>query len=371
MVNSVVQSFVASFEQHCEGAIPRLVGTFSYFADAAGLVVSKAGSGSGTVTSSPAGIDCGATCSSIFSFGAAVTLTAVPAAGSTFTGWSGACNGTGACNVTMNADKSVTATFSSATDAPRLTNISTRMMALTGDDVPIAGFVIGGSVRKAVLLRARGQSMAPNGVPNTLINPMLQLFTGQTLVDSNDDWVAAPNAVAIEQSGLAPGISNESAIYRYLDPGAYTAIVTGVGGATGNAIVEVFEMGDPESPFMNISTRGMVQAGDSVMIGGFVITGDSPKSVLITARGPSLAAFGITNALANPNLQLVAGQTVIASNDDFGTSTNLTQIQATGNAPTNPLESAILITLNPGNYTAIVSGVGGATGVGIVEVFAQ
>ena len=104
---------------------------------------------------------------------------------------------------------------------------------------------------------------------------------------------------------------------------------------------------------------------------GFVITGDSPKSVLITARGPSLAAFGITNALANPNLQLVAGQTVIASNDDFGTSTNLTQIQATGNAPTNPLESAILITLNPGNYTAIVSGVGGATGVGIVEVFAQ
>jgi hypothetical protein len=369
--NSVIQSFVASFEQHCEGAIPRLVGTFSYFADAARLVVSKAGIGSGTVTSSPAGIDCGATCSSIFSFGAAVTLTAVPAAGSTFTGWSGACNGTGACNVTMNADKSVTATFSSATDAPRLTNISTRMMALTGDDVPIAGFVIGGSVRKAVLLRARGQSMAPSGVPNTLINPMLQLFTGQTLVDSNDDWVAAPNAVAIEQSGLAPGISNESAIYRYLDPGAYTAIVTGVGGATGNAIVEVFEMGDPESPFMNISTRGMVQTGDSVMIGGFVITGDSPKSVLITARGPSLAAFGITNALANPNLQLVAGQTVIASNDDFGTSTNLTQIQATGNAPTNPLESAILITLNPGNYTAIVSGVGGGTGVGIVEVFAQ
>ena len=156
-----------------------------------------------------------------------------------------------------------------------------------------------------------------------------------------------------------------------LSPGAYTAIMAGVGGFTGIGIVEVFEIDHPEIPLTNIATRGPVLTGDNVMIGGFIISGTAPKTVLITARGPSLAALGVPGVLANPTLTLYLGQTVIAFNDDWGTAPNAAAIQATGIAPANAQESAILITLMPGPYTAIVSGANATTGIGIVEVFAQ
>jgi hypothetical protein len=125
-------------------------------------------------------------------------------------------------------------------------------------------------------------------------------------------------------------------------------------------------------PLTNISTRGRVLTGDDVMIGGFVIAGSSPKTVLIRARGPSMVPAGVTDPLANPQMTLVSStQTIIASNDNWGSATNAIAIQATGLAPSDALESAILITLDPGAYTVVVSGVGGTTGVGIVEVFAQ
>jgi hypothetical protein len=235
----------------------------------------------------------------------------------------------------------------------------------------IGGFIIGGSMPKKVLITARGPSLSAFGVAGAMANPTMDLYAGQTLIATNNDWGTAANAAEVQATGVAPTSPVESAILATLNPGAYTAIVSGVGGSTGVGIVEVFEQDTPENPLVNISSRAQVQTGDNVMIGGFIIYGDSPKTVLVTARGPSLAPFGITNPLANPMLQLYSGQTLVASNDDFGTATNLAQIQATGVAPTNALESAILITLNPGAYTAIVSGVGGATGVGIVEVFAQ
>ena len=175
----------------------------------------------------------------------------------------------------------------------------------------------------------------------------------------------------IQASGFAPVNAKESAILSTLNPGAYTAIVSGVGGGTGVGIVEVYELDRPEIPLINISTRGKVLTGDNVMIGGFIIQGDSAKTVLIRAVGPNLANFGVTGVLANPKLQLYSGQTVIASNDDWGTATNASAITATGLAPANPLEAAILITLQPGAYTAIVSGADGGSGVGIVEVLAQ
>jgi hypothetical protein len=156
-----------------------------------------------------------------------------------------------------------------------------------------------------------------------------------------------------------------------LNPGAYTAIVAGAGGATGVGIVEAFEVDHPESPLVNISTRGMVMTGDNVMIGGFVVQGNAPQTVLIRARGPSLTAAGVAGALSNPVVTLYSGQTVMATNDDWGSAVNAADILATGIAPTDPRESAILITLNPGAYTAIVTGAGGATGVGIVEFFAR
>jgi hypothetical protein len=124
-------------------------------------------------------------------------------------------------------------------------------------------------------------------------------------------------------------------------------------------------------PLANISTRGQVLTGNDVMIGGFVIQGDTPQTVVVRARGPSLAPFGISNFLANPVLQLFSGQTQIALNDNWQQAANAADIQARGFAPTNAFESAILVTLTPGAYTAIVTGAGGTTGVGIVEVFAQ
>ena len=253
----------------------------------------------------------------------------------------------------------------------RLANISTRMQVLTGNDVMIGGFIIGGSTAKSVVIRARGPSLVPFGVANALADPTLQLFSGQTVIATNDDWQDAANAATIQASGFAPSNALESAIYATLNPGAYTAVVAGLGNTTGVGIVEVFEVDQPATPLLNISTRGQVLTGGDVMIGGFIIQGDGPQTVVVRASGPSLAAFGITNALANPVLQLYAGQAVIASNDNWQQSADAAAIQAAGFAPAHPNEAAIRITLNPGAYTAIVSGAGGGTGVGIIEVFAQ
>ena len=340
------------------------------------LTVAKAGGGSGTITSSPVGVDCGLTCSAQFPFNTVVTLTASAAGGSTFTGWSGnaACSGTGTCVVTMNAAQSVTANFVVGTPAnnPRLANISTRMQVLLGNDVLIGGFIIGGSSPKTVVVRARGPSLTGAGVPGALQDPVLQLYSGQTVIASNDDWQSSnPNAATIQSLGFAPADDLESAILATLNPGAYTAIVTGYQNTTGVGIIEVFEVDHPETPLINISTRGQVLLGNNVMIGGFIIQGSGPQTVVVRARGPSLAAAGIPNFLANPMLQLFSGQTQIAMNDDWQTDPSAGTVLSTGFAPASPLEAAVRITLNPGAYTVIVTGSGGGTGVGIVEVFAQ
>ena len=238
----------------------------------------------------------------------------------------------------------------------------------------IAGFIIQGSTSKKVLVRARGPSLAaaPFNVPGTLADPFLTLYSGATPIDSNDDYASHPNAASIPVDWV-PTNSKESAIVATLNPGAYTAIVTGYGTTSGVALVEVFEIDHPETPLINISTRGPVYTGDNVMIAGLIIQGDTPKTVLITARGPSMAGppFNVPGTIANPTLSLYSGQTVIASNDNWPESANAAQIRMAIGVPTNGLESAILITLQPGAYTAIVSGANGGTGLSLVEVFAQ
>ncbi|MBK7660154.1 MAG: hypothetical protein IPJ28_13880 [Betaproteobacteria bacterium] len=183
-----------------------------------------------------------------------------------------------------------------------------------------------------------------------------------------------PNAAAITTSGFAPSSPLESAILTTLGPGAYTAVVSGVGGVTGVGIIEVFEVDKPEIPLLNISTRGQVLTGNDVMIGGFIIQGDSPQTVTVRARGPSLVPFGITNALMDPVLELFNGATPVASNDDWQAQTvpaDVAAIQASGFAPADTREAVIRITLPPGAYTAIVRGKNGGTGVGIIEAFAE
>lgn len=256
-----------------------------------------------------------------------------------------------------------------AADIPRLVNISTRMKVLTGDDVMIAGFVIGGSESKTVVIRARGPSMTAAGVPNVLADPFLQLFSGATQIAANNNWQEAANQATLQASGFAPPVASESAIYVTLSPGPYTGIVTGVGGTTGVGLVEVFEVTPPHIPLINIATRGKVLTGDDVMIAGFIIQGSGPQTVVVRARGPSLTAAGVPGVLANPKLQLFSGQTEIGNNDDWQAASNASTLQASGYAPADAAEAAIYVTLNPGAYTAIVSGVGNTTGVAIVEVF--
>src|SRR5262249_12861849 len=142
---------------------------------------------------------------------------------------------------------------------------------------------------------------------------------------------------------------------------------------SGTGIFEVFEIDGADVPLLNVSTRGQVRTGNDVMIAGFVIQGSAPQTVVVRGRGPSLAPFGVTDALPNPTLQLVRSSDgpAIATTAGRQSASNASDISASGFAPTNSLESAILVTLPPGAYTAILSGAGGTTGTGIVEVFRQ
>jgi hypothetical protein len=247
------------------------------------------------------------------------------------------------------------------------------MKVLTGDNVMIAGFIIGGTAAKTVAIIATGPSLAGAGIVNPLADPTLTLVrsSDQTVVATNDDWQSAANAAQLQATGFAPSDARESAILATLAPGAYTAIVSGARGATGVGLVAVQEVDHPEAPLTGVSTRGQVLTGDDVMIGGFVVQGSTARKVAIVATGPSLSKSGIAAPLANPTLTLVrsADQAVIAVNDDWQSAANAAQLQAAGFAPSDPSESAILATLEPGAYTAIVSGANGGTGVAIVAIY--
>ena len=259
------------------------------------------------------------------------------------------------------------------TDPPRLGNLSTRGDVLSGADVMIGGFVISGSVPKTIVVRAIGPSLAQYGIGNALSNPTLRLVrsSDQSTVATNDDWGTNANASDISASGFAPSDPRESALLVTLPPGAYTAIVSGVGGATGVGLTEVYEIDHPEVPLINISTRGHVGSGTDVMIGGFVVTGSAARKVVVRGIGPSLANYGIPSPLANPKLQLVrmSDGATIAVNDDWGSAPNAGDISASGFAPSDPRESAIMVTLDPGAYTAIVTGSDGGSGTGMVETY--
>jgi hypothetical protein len=267
----------------------------------------------------------------------------------------------------------------------RLANISTRGRVGAGDDVMIAGFIVQGSAPKRVIVRAAGPSLTQFGVPDALANPRLELHDNSSTIGMNDDWqttqiggvITSDQVAEIQNSGLPPSDPAESAVIATLAPGSYTVIVQGANSGTGVGIVEVYDLGATSGSLLaNISTRGFVQTGDDVMIGGFIVV-TQPTRVIIRAIGPSLTDIGVPDVLVNPQLELYDATGMIGRNDDWETtevwgiitSNQVEEIQNCPLVPTNPAESAIIATLPPGSYTAIVRGVNNTAGNALVEVY--
>ena len=243
----------------------------------------------------------------------------------------------------------------------------------------IGGFIITGTDSKQVVIRGLGPTLTQFGVSGVLADPFLTLFDGNgNVLYNNDNWKDTQQA-AIQATGLAPPNDLESAILRALPPGNYTAVLSGKNGTTGVGLVEVYDLSTGTTSILsNISTRDFVQTGAGVIIGGFIVQGTQPNTVIVRAIGPELTPFGIPNALADPTLELHGGAgALIASNNNWQTtmiggiitSNQVGAIQNSGHAPTQPSESAIIATLPPGNYTVIVSGVNNTDGVALVEVY--
>jgi hypothetical protein len=256
---------------------------------------------------------------------------------------------------------------------PTLLNISTRLRVLTGDNVLIGGFIVTGTESKKVIVRAIGPSLGAFGVVGAPADPTLELHEPDGTIVTNDNWKDTQEAEIIATT-IQPTNDLESAIVATLVPGAYTAIVSGKNGGTGVGLVEAYDLDQTAaSQLANVSTRGFVDTGNNVMIGGFIVgggaAGSASTSVIVRGIGPSLGTFGVAGALADPMLELHdSNGATLASNDNWR-DTQEAEIIATTIPPTDDLESAIVATLAPGAYTAIVSGVNDTTGVGLVEAY--
>jgi hypothetical protein len=246
-----------------------------------------------------------------------------------------------------------------------LFSLSTRADVGNSTASVIAGFIISGDTKKCVVLRSRGQSV---NVPVTrLEDPTLTLKSGNTTLDENDNWQDHPTANLLQSLGVQPAEPLDAAFHICLDPGPYTVLLRGSPGTVrGVGIVEVIDV-DKGTPFLgSISTRALVKTGIRRVVAGFIIEGNQSKTVLIRGRGPTVNVAA--TLLADPIIELRSGSSVLAQNDNWGQAANAAEISATGKAPADPNESAILITLQPGSYTVFLGPADGAQGVGIIEV---
>jgi serine protease AprX len=251
-----------------------------------------------------------------------------------------------------------------------LGDISSRILVQAGDNALIGGFIVTGSQDKKVVVRALGPSL---NLPGKLADPVLELRdSAGTLVQTNDNWVNSPNRQAIQDSGLAPTNDNESAIIATLpaNGNTYTAIVRSVDGSPGTGVVEIYDIDRfVDSKLANISSRGLVQTGDNILIAGTIVLGAQSQKVIVRAIGPSL---NVPGKLADPTLELRdTNGTLVRADDNWRTGAQETEITQSGLAPTDDRESALIQTLS-GNaaYTAIVRGVNNTTGIAVVEVYA-
>lgn len=344
------------------GATPFLTGVV--YQDTNGNGSYDAGEGIGGVRVDVAGANYYAITSS--SGGYSVPLPANGSYTATFSGNSVA-SVQRAFSITNDANAKVDYVATQVVSGPtRLGNISSRAVVGTGDNALIGGFIVSGTQPKKVIVRAIGPSLS---VPGKLANPQLELYNSSgVLIGSNDNWRTDQQA-EIQASTVPPSDDLEAAIVATLpaNNSSYTAIVRGVNGATGVGVVEVYDL-DPaaDSQLANISSRAYVQTNDNVLIAGFILTGNASRKVIVRAIGPSLT---VPNALSDTTLELFDNNgTSLASNDNWR-SDQEAEIVASTVAPSNDLESAIVRTLAPASYTAIVRGKNNTSGVAVVEVY--
>lgn len=266
--------------------------------------------------------------------------------------------------------------YQSGNDAPVMLNISTRAVVGTGDDIVIGGFIIQGSQPATLVLRVTGGSLRALGIQDILEDPVLTVKdANNNIVATNDDWFNDSNASTIASYHLDPPNSIESAVIVTLNPGSYTFLPepyssTSQTPRTGIGLVEVYDLHRTSSRLGNLSTRGQVQTGDNILIGGVIVGGSQPKQIAVRALGPTLTGRGVANALSDPTLDVRdASGNLIASNDNWQQGPDAATLQSKGLAPANASESAVIVTVAPGSYTAQVRGVNGTTGVALVELF--
>ncbi len=252
-------------------------------------------------------------------------------------------------------------------------NLSTRLRVQPGDNSGVGGFIITGTGPMRVLLRAIGPSLSSFGINDPLADPTLDLRDSFGMrILFNDNWRDTQEA-EISATGLPPANDLESAIVATLAPGTYTAIVSGNGIASGTGLVEIYDLDQPGSgaKLANLSTRGRVGTGSDVVITGFVIGATGNDTVAARGIGPSLVNFGITDALADPYLELrnSDGTLIMASNDWQEDGNQQALLESLGLGLSDPKEAGIVKALAPGPYTAILSGVQDGTGLGLVEIY--
>jgi hypothetical protein len=255
---------------------------------------------------------------------------------------------------------------------PQALNLSTRGVVSVGDNVLIGGFIITGTDPKTIVLRALGPSLRSFGLSGVLTDPVLSVYnSSRTLITTNDNWQSDPNHFVVEANALAPANLLESATVQTLAPGAYTVIVRGKDPTPGIGLVELYDLSPlSNSKLGNISTRGSVGTLDNVLISGFIVGDVGSSTVVVRAIGPSLAPLGVSGVLSDPTLTIYDSTgTAIATNDNWQDNVNAIDVQRNGLAPPNPSESALVLRLPAGSYTAIVRGANGGTGVGLAEVY--
>lgn len=265
----------------------------------------------------------------------------------------------------------------------RLANLSLRGRVGTGESALIPGFVVRGVSALPMLIRGVGPGLAGHQVTGFITQPRLQLFVGGIVAAENFGWATAPDALDVAAAGARLGafalnpLDVDSALLRSLSEDTYTAIITGADGGTGVVLAEVYDarLGAEDARLVNLSGRGFVGTGDDLLIGGFVITGTAPALVLVRGVGPSLGDYGVDGALAAPQLTLYRGATEVASGQAWGDGQNVSDIVAASNLTgaftltDGSADAALLLFLEPGDYTAHLRGVADTTGVGLVEVY--